>query len=60
MSIKYYVVYSKLNNFPEAIFRSEAWADRFIKEQKKIWVNAIFKKYTITEQEFNIKKFLLF
>lgn len=49
MKIKYYAVYTKLNQSPEAIFRSLAWAKRFIKDQQRIWVNAKFKIYEIKE-----------
>lgn len=53
--VKYYVVYSKLNSLPEAVFRSRAWANRFVKDQQKIWVNAKFKTYKVEEKELKFK-----
>ena len=38
----YYVVYSKLNKVPEAMFRSKRWAERFVDNQQAIWTNAKF------------------
>lgn len=55
--MKYYAVYTKLNQFPEAVFRSLAWAERFVKDQKEIWTNAKFKIYKIQEQEMGFKRF---
>jgi hypothetical protein len=42
MNRKFYAVYTKLAYTPQAIFSSLSWAERFIEEQQKIWVNAKF------------------
>jgi len=42
MNRRYFAVYTKLMNDAEALFQSKAWAERFIEEQQKIWVNAKF------------------